>query len=385
MRLLLFTLHAFFIAKLSLAQITITSAMLPQLGDTLLIANDNLPADIEVGRPGADRNWDFTSLQTPFLSQSVVMPAAAAAAKDAFPAANIHSEIRLGEGAETGEAFFRSVDNSFLLLGYFGQDPAGLGIETLVQYDPPVPERRVPLRYGDKHESQTAATLTFSSNELSRAILDSLPIRPDSLRLRITSNRKDHVDAWGKLRLPGKGRGELYNVLREKRTEVREIRLDVQVGFLPWQDITDLLIGKLPNFGKQTLISYYFFSDAVKQPVAVVNMDPEGRSPVSVSYRGNDKTNRVRSIRPGRPDIFAYPNPAITEVRFEFTNLDAGQYSLRIYNILGVEVWKRDYTLNGSKTVKADISDLRKGTYLFNLVDEQGKTLATKRLMVIRP
>ena len=37
------------------------------------------------------------------------------------------------------------------------------------------------------------------------------------------------------------------------------------------------------------------------------------------------------------------------------------------------------------KTIKLDISKLRKGTYLYSLTDAKGKTIATRRLMVIRP
>ena len=86
-----------------------------------------------------------------------------------------------------------------------------------------------------------------------------------------------------------------------------------------------------------------------------------------------------------RPGVYAYPNPAINDARFEFTNLNRDTYTLKIYNILGAEVLKKQYFVNGTRTEKVDLTDLRKGTYLYSLIDSKGKTLTTKRLMIIRP
>ena len=103
----------------------------------------------------------------------------------------------------------------------------------------------------------------------------------------------------------------------------------------------------------------------------------------SVEYVADDVINNVNS---GRADVFAYPNPAIESARFEFMNLDRGAYRLVIYNILGVEVWRNDYEINqDQRTTKVDLSDFRKGTYLYSLIDERCKTLTTKRLIILRP
>jgi len=84
--------------------------------------------------------------------------------------------------------------------------------------------------------------------------------------------------------------------------------------------------------------------------------------------------------------VLAYPNPAIFDVRFEFMNLKPGTYQLKIYNLLGVAVLDTSYHIkSGSQVEKMDVSELRKGTYLYSLVGPDGKTIATKRLIIIRP
>jgi hypothetical protein len=66
-------------------------------------------------------------------------------------------------------------------------------------------------------------------------------------------------------------------------------------------------------------------------------------------------------------------------------NLPSGIYKVKILNILGVELWSKSYDVQGDFMAQVDISKLRKGTYLYSLVSESGKTISTKRLIVMRP
>ncbi|MFN7119307.1 MAG: T9SS type A sorting domain-containing protein [Saprospiraceae bacterium] len=360
------------------AQIVLQPMMLPRVGDTLRTAMDNLPTNISLLASGADQRWDFTSLQSPFVRQTIVKSPDEGEKRAAFPTANML--IELAEGAEAYYRYVGGQQNTVQLSGLFGKDPLNLGLEVLTRYNPPLVERRAPLRYQDKNRLETAFTLPFSTDELPNAVLDQLPIRPDSLRIRIKIQRDDVVDSWGKVTIPG----GIYDVLREKRVEVREVRIDARLGFLPWQDITDLI----PNadlVGKDTTVYYYYFSNEAKEPIAVVTTNEDGKRAIRVEYKANDLTTDVQNLKTLKPGVYAFPNPAIVNVRFEFTNLAPGEYKLSIYNILGAEVWKQRYYINGQRIEKVDISNLRKGTYLYSLRDEWGKTIITKRLVVVRP
>ena len=67
-------------------------------------------------------------------------------------------------------------------------------------------------------------------------------------------------------------------------------------------------------------------------------------------------------------------------------NVPSGKYDLKIYNILGVEVWSQNYQFqNATDTVLLDVSDFKKGTYLYSLVNQKGKRIATRRLIILRP
>ena len=119
-------------------------------------------------------------------------------------------------------------------------------------------------------------------------------------------------------------------------------------------------------------------------PVLVAQMKEDGIHAESIQYLVSDPSSTIRNTST-QPDVYAYPNPAINDVRFEFSNLPPAKYKLKVFNILGMTLMEEDYQLSGFKTVKWDVSKLRKGTYLYSLVNNEGKTIATRRLMVIRP
>ncbi|MEL6637623.1 MAG: T9SS type A sorting domain-containing protein [Bacteroidota bacterium] len=373
---LLPTLFLFVLTASLSAQITVTSASFPSVGDTLKVALDGMPSGIDVGPSGTDQTWDFTSLQG-ITRENVVRPASGGNNADRFPTADIVTDLD-----PIGELYIRKTNSRYEQVGYAGIDPVGLGLNVVVNFEPSIVDRRAPMTYPEVNTSGYEITLPFSVDEIPGDILDNLPVTPDSVRLRVVSSRTDFVDAWGEMEVPG----GTYQVLREQRTELRESTIETKINPLPWIDVTDLVMGAFPFLGTDTILTYNFYTEGIKEPVAIVTVDAEEETVQSVEYVANDVINNVAYVNSGRADVFAYPNPAIESARFEFMNLDRGAYRLVIYNILGVEVWRNDYEINqDQRTTKVDLSDFRKGTYLYSLIDERGKTLTTKRLIILRP
>lgn len=358
------------------AQPVIGNGTFPQVGDSLRTATDNLPSGIDLESEGSSQSWDFTMLQSAFINTTPILTVQQAEGYFGFPGADY---AVIGENANF---FYRTTAGQVELLGFFGQDPAGLGIEGLFRYEPPLIERRAPLQYQDVNTSSTNISFAFSADDLPAQITDALPISPDSIRIRLNAARTEEADAWGTLTIPG----GIYDVLREKRTEEQQIRLDAKIGFFSWFDITDIVLEllQLEALEPRTAISYRFMSNESVEPIAEVQTQNEGATVTSISY----KAGTISSLRPvetALPGVYAYPNPAIVNVRFEFANLPADNYTLSIFNILGVKEWSRQYYVDGKRTEKVDISALRKGTYFYSIADSRGKTLVTKRLIVVRP
>lgn len=372
-------IHVLFIGLLCfttslLAQITVDNETFPQVGDTLFTNTDNLPTGIDLGVAGENQEWNFTSLSAPFTTSNVFKAANTGLNFPLFPNTEIVVELQAGV-----EAYYNLTSSAVEYAGYVGEDPIGLGIEAVTQFSPKYIERRSPMNYGDTHQMEANLTLPFASEDIPIDIFGDFPVTPDSIRIRIAFDRSDEIDAWGTMRIPG----GLYDVLREKRVEIRETRVDAKIPFLSWQDVTDLL--PLEALGADTTTTYYYFSNEAKEPIAVARTRDNEQTITSIEYKAENVMTSLNNLEAKKPGVYAYPNPAIVDVRFEFTNLERGLYHLKIYNILGLEIWKKSYQINQSLTDSVRLSGFRKGTYLYSLEDNDGKTLMTKRLMIVRP
>ena len=378
MRLSILTVLSLLFVIAGEAQITISDVYFPQAGDTLKLAFDGMPSGIVVNPPGGsiDQNWDFSSSQG-MPRQIIYRPASEGNASAEFPSADLLVNLD-----PVGEMYYRRTATTFEWIGYQGLDPANLGINLIVHLNPSLVERRAPLNFLDFGDSHASINLPFASSDIPGDILDSLnlPLTPDSIRLRTDIDRIYVIDGWGNLTIPG----DTYQVLREKQIEYRNTEIDVKFGIGDW--IENIPIPGLDFIGPDTITTYTFYNDVEKEAIAVVNVDNEDNDIVNtVEYKDNGVQTSIRYVNNGKPDLIAYPNPAIDDVRIDFFNLPSSDYTLKIYNILGIVVWEKNYTITGTRSEKISLRDLRKGTYLYSLINDTGKIISTKRVMIMRP
>lgn len=358
------------------AQIVLEEVHLPAPDDTLLMATDQIPTNISLGSGGADQTWQFSNLQAPFPESYFVRNIDPAVDPAEFSDADFKIEFN---ASLTG--YYKKQGTYLRFLGTAGMDPLELGLNVPVRIeDDGVIERKFPLRYGDQYESDGAILVAFASEDLPREVLEQLPIRPDSFRIKSAVNRVSEIDGWGTL-LTEAGN---FQVLREKRVESFEVSLEAKFLFLPWQDITDLL-PENDLLGNYQINSFHYLSTEAKEPIAIVYTDENERDIERVEFKSGDIITKLSHLKTNRPSVLAFPNPAIISVRYQFSNLPTGKYQLKIFSLLGKELWHKEYYITGEFTDKMDITFLRKGAYFYSLVDEAGTTLMTRRLVVLRP
>jgi hypothetical protein len=360
-----------------LGQISLDDSYFPVPGDTLRTVTALNPSGISITDPGGNQSWDLSMLAAETVLERPVTAAAAGQGSSAFPTATVL--VQQNNGAE---GYYLSTANSFSIVGYFGVDPLGQGLEVSAPFNPPYVERWAPLDFLDLYENEAALEFDAAVEDIPGNLFEGLDITPDSIRLAVTTDRTDLVDAWGSLTIPG----GTYEVLRERRLEYREIRLFAKIGGLPWIDITDIALAALPieELGRDTTTSYFFWSDEAREPIAVITTNASGEVQ-AVTYKYNEEVSTAPARPLAEPGVRAYPNPAINWVQFAFTDIPAGQYRLEIYNVLGVRVWSQDYQLAGDQQERVSLSGLRPGLYIYALSTPGGQRLATRRLLVGRP
>ena len=357
-----------------IGQVVITNDIFPVIGDSIVLLDDQMPNSIDLGEGGSNQYWDFGRLISPIKESISIVSLDQGLTNDQFPGANLIFEID-----KKIQRYFKKDKKALVELGVWGPDPMMENLPISAYYDPPLTLFRAPMKYKDEHDVHSSLIIPLDVNQLPDTLHQLLPVAIDSARIRVEINRLDEVDAWGKLRLSHRA----YDVLREKRFEIVERRLDVKKGTDFWVDVTD----ELPDnqvFKTSQSISYYFFSNELREPVAIANLDKNGNV-ASIQFPPNPFRKESFAKSNGRPDIIAYPNPTFGELRFYFSNLEPAYYKLKIMTIIGKEIFSKTQYVNGNKNIKIDDLGLGKGSYFYSLIDERGKTIRTKRFLVVTP
>ena len=353
------------------AQITVTNATFPAAGDTLKTATDNSPSGVAITPPGGNYQWDFSGLEANTTQQLVYRPASEGSVVVAG------AELFAALGGSNTEGYYNVTATSFEWLAFQGPAPGGLNIPTLMKFNPPLVERRAPMAFFDINQVTSNLTLPFSSDVIPDTILQNLPIVPDSIRFRITSQRLDVVDAWGNLTIPGGS----YDVLREKRTEYRSTAVDVKVPILGWIDLST--IGNIPglNMGTDTILTYNFFSNVAKEPIAVVTMDNQQANATQVTFKNTGLVNAAGDVASPQPAVTVSPNPVAGEANFELKNMTPGDYSLQLFTAQGRLVLVKRFKLSGAHSERVELGNLLPGLYSYGIFDGQKKQLAGGKLI----
>lgn len=354
------------------AQITIGAGTFPKSGDILKTEFDNAPDSslILITPPGGNQNWDFTSLMSPQTTETFILPPSDGMAAAAFPSAT-HVII-----TDTGEAYFRTSSDKQELLGFSGPDPIGLGIDVLVVYDDPATQRKAPLAFGQNYSDNSTFNVTIDADLIPGIDTIGLPITPDSIRLTVENAELVEADAWGKLNIPNLN----FDVLRLKRTIDSEIKIEGK-AFGIWLDITSIVVGFIDIPTNNSSVAYDFVSNDTKEIVASTTFSND--TVRTVQYIASDyTTNLVNAADIKSRSLIPYPNPAINKVRMDVKGFNAGDYTLKIYNIVGEVVYEQAVKIGkGTTTLKVDIKKLSRGTFLCSLVDKRNRVVVTSRLV----
>lgn len=377
MKTTLFTFLTFLCSFGVRAQITVTNTTFPVFGDTLRLATDLSPGGINpFTPPGGDQAWDFSNLQADLTEEIVYQAASEGSASASFPGADLFAAF-----ADGTEAYFNVTTNNFERLATLGPDPAGIGFTLLNEFSPPIIERKAPLAFFDITQQSTNQLLRLPPAAFPPAFIQSLPLTADSLRFRVAWTILDVVDAWGTLTISSGN----FDVLRTKRTEYRETRIDAKVPQLGWLDVTDAAVGTglTSGLGVDTTVTFSFYNDVAKEPIAVVTLDNSQSQAIKVVYKNTNIATSVgdRST-PSDPAIWVYPNPATDFVCFEFASLPSDTYILRLFDGTGRAVWSNTYQLASNLSNCIPLKHLKNGSYFYRLEDLKGRIVAANRLVV---
>ena len=363
------------------AQEVLTTAYFPRAGDTLKVDQADLDwaATLDFQPDGGqDLTWAFDN---PVALFQAFNPVDSADNPD-FPDADIVITVDAVD-----KNYYRLDDSLMSLVGFITRLEIFPGFELSASVDPAQSTRRTGLTLGDTLTSITSSRATLSPDSLppeARAQFGTELLEQfDSIRVTRLTRRVDEVDASGTVSLDGVS----YVTLRERRRDFTDVRLEVKNSIVDWTDATTLARTSSPQLAdllgpQDTVDTYIWWNDDSKEAIARVEIGLGGEL-IGMQYKRRVTSTSIGGPTVDRAAVMLYPNPTSGFTNFEVSGLGGGRYQLRILNILGRQVHRREFSAIGNQTkLLLDVSQYPGGLYFVSLQNPQGRILTTRRLKV---
>lgn len=384
-------------ALITNAQITVTNAVFPSIGQTFETNVVNGLQRIDITPAGPNQTWDMADLQGTAVDYTVTA-AASGSASASFPTATfVMPEI----GGVAGDAYIKKSANQLETVGVLATID-GVISNYPVKLTPARIDLVTPMNYQDVSSSSYDLQVVLDPHTPAGTPLDSTItaleastgnpplVTVDSLRITFSATRTTEVDAWGSLTTPT----GTFDVLRLKKVDYTNTVLEVKVTFFGvpnvlWQNLSDPnnVLGvdpaTLPFGGLDTIISYEFWDATEQQPILKALTGADGQTATYGQYARGTTSTKGQVLTNGK--AYVYPNPATDNFTLELKNFEAGDYTLKMYNIIGKEVKNVPFRYSGDTKMLIQTDDLNAGTYIYRIVNENNEQLLTRKIIIVRP
>lgn len=379
-KLLTLVLAMFILQSQGFSQITITDATFPAPGDPWAFAVDSATVLTGITPPSSTAvTWDFNTgvgttsqLENQHEYLVYVQDPAQGTVPDSFPGTNLLLPFFGGEG------YCVKGSSDIEVHGFYGDPLNLLGAEITATLSDPIKLYNAPMEYDDVFTDYGEFYVEIDGSIIPPG---QFPVAVDSATILYQSTIIDSVDAFGTLITPT----GTYDVLRISRLEYRYTEAFAKVPVFGWVDVSQYA----PELGFDTIWTWIYRDANTSQNIVEIDLEWWGSTSVYSTKTArwlrpaNEVNNENIKFIPGEVKI--YPNPAVNELNVEFSGLNAGEYSIKLYSILGQQLHAETHSLTGDATIFFDASDYASGSYLFSVQNQSGQILTTKRLVINKP
>jgi len=360
-----------FIGLTAFAQITVTDAHVPSIGDIFYQAYDASPAGfINVGSAGIGESWDFSVLQASYIDTVLFISPVGT------PNANLYNNVNI------------CMDDKGSI-SYFNKSSAGLYMHGIsdTAFNSPALYLPLPLTYGLTISDGPIVVIeqTITGTLLSSAIppatvavlTNGLGNSADTALIQVTNTTDFEVDGSGTITIPL----GTYDVLRLKTIQNTSSVLNVYCsdtvsGMGAWiNNISFSSIPILAGFSndEQEIKYQWITNDAsVKFLLAEIVVDSLDNITNGVSFQTIPSSSTVAELLPNTFDV--YPIPASNQLIIE--SEESYLTDLTLLDVMGKLVFSDKFT----GTTQIDLTQISKGIYYLNLKTTEGEL--TKKIIV---
>lgn len=126
-----------------------------------------------------------------------------------------------------------------------------------------------------------------------------------------------------------------------------------------------------------------FYKKGFALPLLKVILNQDTNEILEIVYTDYYESNDRAGL--GQEGMSIHPNPTFGKSDIYLKIKNPGNYKVLVKNILGRVIHQEDIYIDDELNVPVDLIFLRKGSYLCSLEDENGRTIVTKRLIILKP
>ncbi len=366
MRNIFFLFCAVFFASALEAQITITSADLPRLGDTYITNTDTTANSVTVvsnGLPSASfQSWNFSSLTSDYLSDPTYGATSWTSYAAAFPASNLYTygpaalyssfcgAAPVGtQGMNKGYMFWQEDNTGFRIVGF--RSDSGTYANRNITENPMELLIGTPATYGT----------VFTNTGRWELPMNLQPLDVDTFYVnRVVKTLT--CDAWGSIQTPN----QTYpSVLRIHEHMIRYDSAYARIG-------TTLVYAM--ELKRDTLNNYMYIANNVHYPVCIVHADVHDVNKSIEYYYTVLASIPEHSTFSNTTNVF--PNPVISESTIEIsTGFNLDNASICYFDLMGKLTMNKEIS---SRSIQVNSNDFAEGVYFYTIQNAIGEILNGK-------
>lgn len=366
--------------ELSLGQHTISDKILPSAGDTIYLVStpDRIPMHM------MDKNaagvWDYNILNVPFVGFEEYRSAHRGSYASNFKTADLVLKKLNGE-----EQYFKIEKGALYMLGEVLFSPATKKSYFVVKFSNPKLMVKTPVKINQIDKREELLKIVAKRSDLTENWQKYFPSNIDSILWEIHRRIECEAKDAGYLTINGEGHQvQLSESLVQSSYKIK-IKYKGKKSWINFPLETSKWPLELKNLWfSNDYVEKIFYSENFKGPLLSYKVSGDGLQS-DIVFQIKDIRKDIPAFQDEKSAIISFPNPSFGTVYFSLVNYPPDLYRLEVYNIIG-KVLHKQTLINGiNNRYRVDLGHLRKGTYMYSILDSWGNKLTTKRFVLVTP
>ncbi len=321
--------------------------------------------------------WNFNFLFSYWSIKEIYAEAKSSKNHKAFPTATL-----VLNKVDNEEEFFYIKDGSLLSLGKIIDVTYNNKGREVIHYNPAKRVINTTKKVGQTYTNVHTTWMKFAKNNMKDGY-NFIPENHDSMYVEITVNESARV--VDELNLiysdtPKKAQKHEFNVIPVVKVKVKNTK-DAN-----WQVYEKSSLQKVPEELKtyiraQKHLRTDFISPDYKG--VLLSYEIQNKNVVNCFYQDMEPSPYMKNVNFDTSDAIASPNPTTGNIAVRLFNHPYDDYTIELYNVVGKKIFSRTFNRNNGRLLKTDISSLKRGTYMYSVLDSKGRKLMTKRISLI--